>query len=341
MSESEQILTTAVSAQDFLAAVIVLVVVPGLFVIVRVATNSRHAKGLFLDDYFSVVAIAFLAVICALYYKMRTVLTDPTATLTYIGRLTTAVGFMAIFAVYFAKVPILILYIRIFGLHSAVRITSWILLTVPLVMLVGGAIYGATACSPENRVVDMVYLQGCIQPSLRIGVWNGAVSAAVDIILFILPLPIISRLRLPPHKRFGLMMVFLAAFFGIAASCITLYFRGISLAGRGSSGAEVGQMLGQIVECSIAIMVGCVPALRSFWTHHIINLSIYSRIQSAFSATRSKRTQASVGSKARSGASSEHINSPPFDVELNEVKITQTTQVVSTMTTTEAYNRGW
>lgn len=61
-----------------------------------------------------------------------------------------------------------------------------ILLTVPLVMFVGGAIYGATVCSPKNRVADMEYFQGCIQSSLRIGVWNGSISAVVDIILFIL-----------------------------------------------------------------------------------------------------------------------------------------------------------
>ncbi|KXX75837.1 hypothetical protein MMYC01_206627 [Madurella mycetomatis] len=341
MSESQEILTTTVSAQDFLAAVIVLVVVPSLLVIVRVANNYHHAKGLFLDDYFSVVAIAFLATTGALYYVMRTMLTDPTVSFTYIGRLTTAVGFMAVFAVYFAKVPILLLYIRIFGLHSVVRITSWILLIVPLVMFVGGAIYGATVCSPENRVADMVFLQGCIQPSLHIGVWNGSISAVVDIILFILPLPVIAKLQLPPHKRFGLMMVFLAGFFGIVASCVTLYFRGISLAGRGSSGAEVGQMLGQIVESSIAIMVGCVPALRSFWSNHIIHMPIYSRIQSAFTATRSKRSQTSIGSKAPPGTSSEHINSAHNYVQLNEVKITERTEVVSSVPAADVYNRGW
>jgi hypothetical protein len=152
---------------------------------------------------------------------------------------------MAVFTVYFAKVPILLLYLRIFGVHRGVRIVSWTLLTVPLIMLVGAAIYGAAVCSPENKTLDLVWLQGCIQPSLRIGVWNGSVSVVVDIIIFVLPLPVIAGLNLDRKKKVALAMVFLAAFLGIAASGVTLYFRGVALAGRGSSGAEVGQMLGQ------------------------------------------------------------------------------------------------
>jgi protein-S-isoprenylcysteine O-methyltransferase Ste14 len=72
MSESQEILTTTVTAESFLAAIIVLVVVPSLFVFVRVANSYRHTKGLYADDWFSIVAVVFLAIICALYYIMRT-----------------------------------------------------------------------------------------------------------------------------------------------------------------------------------------------------------------------------------------------------------------------------
>ncbi len=98
-----------------------------------------------------------------------------------------AVGFLAAFGAYFAKLPILILYLRIFWIHASVRVVSWILLTVPPVLLAGGAVYGAIACSPENKVLDENFLKkpNCIQPSLGIGVWNGTIAITTDIVIFV------------------------------------------------------------------------------------------------------------------------------------------------------------
>lgn len=99
--------------------------------------------------------------------------------------------------------------------------------------------------------------------------------------------------------------------------------------------------MSSMAESSVAIMVGCVPALRSFWSNHIAHLPIYSKLRPTFTATRPKRSQASVGSRAPPGTSSEHINREHNYVELDEVKITERTEVVTTMTAAEAYNRGW
>ncbi|KAK4183423.1 hypothetical protein QBC35DRAFT_393904 [Podospora australis] len=345
MAEIQEILTTTVTPGSFLAAVIVLVTVPALFVAVRIGNNYRHVKGLYLDDWFSIFAVVLLAILCALYYIMRTEMTDPSVALTYMGRIITAVGFMAVLTLHFAKVPILILYLRLFGVNRAVRITSWILLTIPLVLLLGAAIYGAAVCSPEgknNAQLDLAWQQGCMQPSLGIGVWNGSVSVLVDIIIFVLPLPVISKLKMNLHKKIGLLVVFLAAFLGIAASGITLYFRGIALAGRGLSGVEVGLMLGHMVECSIAIIVGCAPALRWFRSSHINQPRLSSGLQSAFSNGywgKYKRSHSSMDHRHKGGsssspgaASSEQIlvGGQHHDyIALDEVKVPQGTRVVT------------
>jgi hypothetical protein len=72
----------------------------------------------------------------------------------------------------------------------------------------------------------------------------------------------------------------------------------------------------------------------------ITQLAIYSRLQSAFSTTTSKKSQASMDSKAASaGASSEHIVKAHDFVALNEIRVlTRDTQVV---VTNEEFQRRW
>lgn len=53
-----------------------------------------------------------------------------------------------------------------------------------------------------------------------------------------------------------------------------------------------------MVECDIAIIVGCVPGIRAFWTGYVVPSSVYSSFTSLVLATRSRR-----GSKSSSSGS--------------------------------------
>ncbi|KAK0625392.1 hypothetical protein B0T17DRAFT_655130 [Bombardia bombarda] len=208
----EDVLTTYVSSEAFLAAVVIIVATPGLMVIVRLWSNIYLRKRHFLDDYFAAFAVILLATAGGLYYQLRAI-NDPTVSITTLGRVISTISFFAFLPVHFSKVPILILYLRVFGVHKVVKVVSWILLVVPFV---------------------------------------------------------------------------------------------------------------PIIESSIAIMVGCGPALRAFWTKHVMELSLYSRLHSILTAmrSRSKTSQPSVGSKDALGTSSEHTIDGHSHVEIGEVKTT-------------------
>ncbi|KAJ2991507.1 hypothetical protein NUW58_g2489 [Xylaria curta] len=72
----------------------------------------------------------------------------------------------------------------------------------------------------------------------------------------------------------------------IVASAITLYYRVTAFLGAQTS--VVGQMLGQTIEISIAIIVGCVPAIRSLWRTHIAGTPFYLKLQSTFTGQSSR-----------------------------------------------------
>lgn len=52
-----------------------------------------------------------------------------------------------------------------------------------------------------------------------------------------------------------------------------------------------------MVECDIAIIVGCVPGIRAFWTGYIIPSSVYNSLASIVLATRSRSSRGSKSSR--------------------------------------------
>ncbi len=50
----------------------------------------------------------------------------------------------------------------------------------------------------------------CIKSNSTVGVIVGTIGLAADVIIFVLPIPIIAKLHIPPLRKFGVAIVFLA-----------------------------------------------------------------------------------------------------------------------------------
>jgi hypothetical protein len=71
-----------------------------------------------------------------------------------------------------------------------------------------GAIWGAVVCTPQGEIMDKRFLGSCLIEALRDGVYVGAVSIFDDIVISVLPLPVIARLQLPLRRKIALALVF-------------------------------------------------------------------------------------------------------------------------------------
>ena len=111
---------------------------------------------------------------------------------------------------YFAKAPILALYIRLFGVKPWVRYTCYITLAATLLQFLAMATLVGASCTPvakEGLKSDKT--AACIATIFKSGIWNGLTSMVTDIIALVIPIPIVMKLQLPLHKRIGLGFVFL------------------------------------------------------------------------------------------------------------------------------------
>ncbi|KAI0870671.1 hypothetical protein GGS24DRAFT_504563 [Hypoxylon argillaceum] len=310
-----------ITSGGFLAAGIVTFGITGLVVITRICNSYGYAGKLFADDYLAVFAWAFQAVNFGFYVKILINVSDPNISFRDFGQFVIAESFIGGFAIYFAKVPVLVLFTRLFGIRKWVQVTVWSSIAVGFVTFLAALLYSSVECS-AGRVYDAATEGACIQAAAKVGVVHGAASLALDIIIFIIPLSILSRLHLSTKKKIGLGLVFAVGIIAIAASAVALSFKVPSALGTAISQQGTNSIILSFVEASIAIIVGCVPAIRSFWLNQLPSLSIYSKIRSVFT------TQGSTSAQSASKSLNEQFAADDAQlVQANYIELQETNSV--------------
>ncbi|KAJ8123108.1 hypothetical protein ONZ43_g862 [Nemania bipapillata] len=289
-----------VTAAGFLTAGIVVFGVTGIFVIIRLINSFGYSKHLYADDYLAVFAWALQAVNFGVYIKLLLNIADTTISVRDFTQFLIAEAIIGGFSIYFAKVPVFVLYARLFGIRKWLRITVWTTLGVSFFIFLGSLLYVSVECS-AGKVHDQLTELGCINAGGRNGLVHGVASLALDLIAFSLPLPIVFHLQLSTNKKIGLSIVFTAGIFAIVASTIALSYKVQVATGIAVSNLGTTSIILSFLEASIAIIVGCVPALRSFWINQFSTSPIYSKLRSLFStrtSSSSKLSQDSLGKQS-------------------------------------------
>jgi hypothetical protein len=125
----------------------------------------------------------------------------------------------------FAKCAILVLYLRLFQVSRTLRVLIWVgIFVVCSAYLVAIPLF-TYYCTPRaNENWDLMLLEKCKKNGV-LALIQGVIGVVTDIYIFVLPLPTISRLRLPRRKKIGVFLVFIAGLLGIAAATLSLVYR--------------------------------------------------------------------------------------------------------------------
>lgn len=114
-------------------------------------------------------------------------------------------------AMYTAKLPLLFLFIRTFGIKVWLRWTCRILVMFGALGFLASATYATTQCSPAlHPGGGQPFLLTCIQGVTHGTIARGSLSLFIDIILFFLPFPVLKSLNMPFRRKLGLAFVFMA-----------------------------------------------------------------------------------------------------------------------------------
>ncbi|KAI1187612.1 hypothetical protein F5B17DRAFT_399041 [Nemania serpens] len=240
------------------------IVLAFIAVVLRLVANWKYNRRLLFDDYISITAIPFLIAVAILSSMAGNGFHDPNSSPYIIAQLAVAIAVFTPLALWTCKAPILFLYIRLFGIKKWLRVTSYTTLVLTALVYASGIIAIPPACTPRTHDLSEEFIDNCQTRTRMISVYLGSVSVLADVIILVLPMPVVFGLKLLVRSRVGLVFLFLSGLFAIAASIISLFFKAVSLQAPMTSLAL--SILATITECSVALIVGCVPSLRVLWS---------------------------------------------------------------------------
>ncbi|EED23821.1 conserved hypothetical protein [Talaromyces stipitatus ATCC 10500] len=123
------------------------------------------------------------------------------------------------------KASVLALYLRNFRIIQWMRVSCWILLVVLFLFYGSNIAIAAVYCIPRNgEAWDSTAFERCASP-ITSTVVIGVFAVVADLIIFMMPLPIIFRLRLTQQKKIGLGIVFSVGLLTVITSIVSLVFR--------------------------------------------------------------------------------------------------------------------
>ncbi|KAK3317713.1 hypothetical protein B0T19DRAFT_435452 [Cercophora scortea] len=184
----------------------------------------------------------------------------------------------------FSKSAIFLTYYQIFEIRESTRVTVCIGLiatfciyfpSVPLSIVIKGPRKDRTW---QQTLDDQT--SGVANNLMYWSIIQGALSVALDLYIFILPLPILVKLYLPLGKKIQLFCLFGIALLGLAASLITLVYRVELKQSSDSTWQQTIVALCLEVENNIAIIVASMPAFAKFTRIYIAELGPVKRIVS-------------------------------------------------------------
>ncbi|KAL6897096.1 hypothetical protein GGI43DRAFT_107489 [Trichoderma evansii] len=270
-------------APAIVAVSVVMLTFSTIFIVGRVWINFRKLKT---ADYFAIIgyvlSVAYIGLIFSILRYAGHIWDAPACWFTgnYM-KILFAQGMLVGPIAFFAKSAILLLYLQIFIAHTDMRIAVyagivftglvyWV--TIPLEIAIN-------APHPGDTWADLL-VNGQVQKLLPWGVVQGSLAVVIDLYIFILPQPVLWRLNMSLKKRVAVCAVFFTALMGVIASIIGLVYRAALLSTTDIIYTQNKCFICVIVENSIALIVGSVPAWKAIWKKHIVTSNLYKTLTS-------------------------------------------------------------
>lgn len=163
-------------------------------------------------------------------------------------------------AINLTKVCIILLYLRIFNKIRWFRWACWFLLGSVASYCLASVMATVFQCSPIERSFDKSIDGHCVNNS-QFWYANAGFSIATDIIILLLPMPLVYQLQVPMPQKVALMAVFALGFFVVVTSCLRITTLDI-LATTPDTTYDITNVMWTIIEPNVAVVCACLPILR-------------------------------------------------------------------------------
>ncbi|KAF2217241.1 hypothetical protein CERZMDRAFT_11067, partial [Cercospora zeae-maydis SCOH1-5] len=247
------------------------IIVATMFMAMRAYTKAFLAHMFGLDDVFLICswAMSMVVQITIVWMKMNNLIGKhiwDTSIKQTIARITNICSIIYLILMAFAKFSILMFYKRLspqtwFRYAVNGMITIIVGFTVPLMLML------MFACVPLKKIWDPTVTEGhCIEIG-NVYMATAGTSAATDIIMLFLPMPMLLRLQIPTIQKIGVVLIFSVGSVTMATSLVRLSIMPPLIVMTDMPWSLSVPATWICVEGSLIIICGCLPILRLFLKH--------------------------------------------------------------------------
>lgn len=181
-------------------------------------------------------------------------------------------------AINLSKCSILLLYLRLFKIVGWIRWACWGLLTCVVIYCASSMIATIFQCSPVVKAFNKTLPGTCIDLATF---WfaNAGFSIATDIIILMLPMPLVYQLEVPRAQKIALMAVFAVGIFVVVTSCLRVATLDV-FATSPDNTYDIANVMWTIIEPNVAIICASLPILRP------LVVKLFPALKSKYSANR-------------------------------------------------------
>ncbi|KAL2706537.1 hypothetical protein AAEP93_001787 [Penicillium crustosum] len=130
-------------------------------------------------------------------------------------------------------------------------------------------------------------------PSGPVWFTNAALQTITDIVILILPMPLLWKLQLPSRQKWGIIVVFSLGIIIVATSSARMYPLSVMVAGGDFTYANAQAALWSFLEANVSIICVCLPPLHPLLSRLFSFFFLPRPIPSRPSKVHSNRTQMS------------------------------------------------
>ncbi|KAI9845651.1 MAG: hypothetical protein M1837_004625 [Sclerophora amabilis] len=185
-------------------------------------------------------------------------------------------------AQFFAKSSLLLLFLRIFSPHAAMRRTIYCAIAFAFCIYCINIPINSIYCTPDPGQPWGLELGTSCARSIPLAVVQGTLNVVLDLFILIAPMPVISNLRLSKKKKYGVLAVFMTGIFAVVASITGMAYRIILWQNRhgDTSWYEFNSTICVVAETDISLMCSSMPAFASFSKAFVTSSAYLSSLRS-------------------------------------------------------------
>ncbi|KAL8638381.1 MAG: hypothetical protein Q9228_004461 [Teloschistes exilis] len=173
-------------------------------------------------------------------------------------------------AILMAKLSLLMLYLDVFHPNPRLRYAIYFGIIFTTLFYTSAFIaYCVLAIPRRGETLIGTMLSKGVASAIPLSIGQGAINVATDFYILLLPIPGVLQLQLPTRKKIGFCAIFMTGSLACLASVMGLFYRTKLKRDSDVTWQLVDVLIWVVVELTVGVMCGCMPAFAGFFHHYL------------------------------------------------------------------------